>query len=71
MQLLLIAVRPDLQGMGVNALIFNDLIPVFNRKGFKYAETGPQLEDNVKELSQWKPLGPEKIKRRRCWTKKI
>lgn len=70
-QLLLIAVRPDLQGMGVNALIFNDLIPVFNRKGFKYAETGPQLEDNVKELSQWKPLGPEKIKRRRCWTKEI
>ncbi|MBP5196746.1 MAG: N-acetyltransferase [Bacteroidaceae bacterium] len=70
-QLLLIAVRPDLQGMGVNALIFNDLIPVFNRKGFRYAETGPQLEDNVKELSQWKPLGPEKIKRRRCWCKEI
>ena len=70
-QLLLIAVRPDLQGMGVNALIFNDLIPVFNRKGFRFAETGPQLEDNVKELSQWKPLNPETIKRRRCWTKEV
>ncbi len=70
-QLLLIAVRPDLQGMGVNALIFNDLIPVLNKKGFRFAETGPQLEDNVKELSQWKPMNPEVIKRRRCWTKKI
>lgn len=70
-QLLLIAVRPDMQGLGVNALIFNDLIPVFNRKGFLYAETGPQLEDNVKELSQWKPLSPETLKRRRCWGRDI
>lgn len=70
-QLLLIAVRPDLQGMGVNALIFNDLIPILNQKGFQFAETGPQLEDNVRELSQWKPMNPEIIKRRRCWTKKL
>ena len=69
--LMLIAVRPDMQGLGVNALIFDDLIPVYNRKGYKYAETGPQLEDNVKELSQWKPLNPEVIKRRRCFSKKL
>ena len=69
--MMLIAVRPDMQGLGVNALIFNDLIPVYNRKGYKYAETGPQLEDNVKELSQWKPLNPEILKRRRCYGMKI
>lgn len=69
--MMLIAVRPDMQGLGVNALIFDDLIPVYNRKGYKYAETGPQLEDNVKELSQWKPMNPEIIKRRRCFGKKI
>lgn len=69
--MMLIAVRPDMQGLGVNALIFDDLIPVYNRKGYKYAETGPQLEDNVKELSQWKPLNPETLKRRRCYGKKI
>lgn len=69
--MMLIAVRPDMQGLGVNALIFNDLIPVYNKKGFKYAETGPQLEDNVKELSQWKPLNPEILKRRRCFGMKI
>lgn len=69
--LLLIAVRPDYQGLGVNALIFDHLIPVYNSMGIRYAETGPQLEDNVKEISQWKPLNPEYLKRRRCWTKNI
>lgn len=69
--MMLIAVRPDMQGLGVNALIFDDLIPVYNKKGYKYAETGPQLEDNVKELSQWKPLNPQTLKRRRCYGKKI
>jgi hypothetical protein len=69
--MMLIAVRPDMQGLGVNALVFDDLIPIYNRKGYKYAETGPQLEDNVKELSQWKPLNPKMQKRRRCWIKNI
>ena len=69
--LMLIAVRPDMQGLGVNALIFDDLIPIYNKKGYKYAETGPQLEYNVKELSQWTPLNPETLKRRRCFGKKI
>lgn len=69
--MMLIAVRPDMQGLGVNALIFDDLIPIYKKKGYRYAETGPQLEDNVKELSQWKPLNPETLKRRRCFGKKI
>ncbi len=70
-ELLLIAVRPDYQGMGVNALFFNDLIPIYNKLHFRWAETGPQLETNVKELSQWKPLNPKLTKRRRCYKKKI
>lgn len=70
-EMLLIAVRPDYQGLGVNALFFNDLIPVYNRYHFKYAETGPQLEDNVRELSQWKPLHPVFTKRRRCYRKEL
>lgn len=70
-EMLLIAVRPDYQGLGVNALFFDDLIPIYNQLGFRWAETGPQLEDNVRELSQWKPLKPQYVKRRRCYTKKI
>ena len=70
-EMLLVAVRPDLQGIGVNAMFFDDLIPIYNKLGFKWAETGPQLENNVSELSQWKPMKPETVKRRRCYTKKI
>ncbi len=69
--MLLIAIRPDYQGLGVNAMFFDDLIPIYNKYGFKWAETGPQLEDNVRELSQWKPLHPQYVKRRRCYKKNI
>ena len=70
-EMLLVGVRPDYQGLGVNALFFEDLIPVYNQLGFKWAETGPQLEDNVREMSQWKSLKPELVNRRRCYIKKI
>ena len=70
-EMLLIAVRPDYQGLGVNALFFDDLIPIYNKFGFRWAETGPQLEDNMRELTQWKPLKPEYVKRRRCYTRPL
>jgi len=70
-EMLLIAVRPDYQGYGVNALFFDDLIPIYNKYGYHWAETGPQLEDNIRELSQWKPLHPQFVKRRRCYTMKL
>ena len=70
-ELFLIAIRPDYQGLGVNALVFDDLIPIYNAHHIRWAETGPQLENNVKELSQWKPLNPSFTKRRRCYTKRI
>lgn len=70
-EMLLIAVRPDYQGLGVNALFFDDLIPIYNKCGYTWAETGPQLENNMNELTQWKPLKPDFVKRRRCYTRKI
>lgn len=70
-EMLLVAVRPDYQGLGVNALFFDDLIPIYIKMGIRWAETGPQLEDNVRELSQWRPLKPAYVKRRRCYIKNI
>ena len=70
-EMLLIAVRPDFQAMGVNALFFNDLIRVYNQTGIKWAETGPQLEYNMRELTQWKPMNPTFVKRRRCYCKAL
>ncbi|MBQ6191217.1 MAG: N-acetyltransferase [Bacteroidaceae bacterium] len=70
-ELLLIAVHPEWQALGVNALLFADLIPIFNEMGFEWAETGPMLENNSKVLSQWKVLNPIIYKRRRCFSKEI
>lgn len=70
-ELLLIAIRPDYQSKGVNALIFNDLIPVYRVMGFKWAETNPQLEDNFQSQAQWEYLNPIVHKRRRCYKRNI
>ena len=70
-EMLLIAVKPKYQGKGVNALMFCDLIPLYNQMGFKWAETGPQLETNHKELNQWGALNPHISKKRRCYCKAL
>ena len=69
--LLLVAVRPDYQSKGVNALLFSDLIPVFIQNGYKYAESNPELEMNEKVQSQWQYFERQQHKRRRAYTKKI
>jgi GNAT superfamily N-acetyltransferase len=48
LDLLLVAVRPDYQSKGVNALLFTDLIPVYQEMGFEYAESNPHIEFNGK-----------------------
>ena len=70
-ELLLIAVRPDMQGLGITAMLFDRLVEAYNKEGFEWAETGPQLEDNFKELSLWNALKPRYVKRRRCFQKDI
>lgn len=68
LDLLLVAVRPDYQNKGVNALLFTDLIPIYRQLGFKYAESNPELEVNDKVQSQWQYFQTEQHKRRRCYT---
>ena len=69
--LMLIAVKPEYQNKGVNSLIFSDLIPVFNKHGYKYAESNHELELNSKVLKQWEYFETEQHKRRRAYTKEI
>ncbi|MBR1889554.1 MAG: N-acetyltransferase [Alloprevotella sp.] len=71
LDLLLIGVRPDYQDKGINALLFTDLIPVYQQMGFKYAESNPELEINVAVQNQWKYFDQEIHKRRRCYTTTI
>ncbi|MDD4759296.1 MAG: GNAT family N-acetyltransferase [Bacteroidaceae bacterium] len=71
LDLLLIAVKPEYQNKGVNALLFTDLIPIYKKYGFKWGETNPELEINDKVQAQWQYLKTEQHKRRRCFTKEI
>ena len=69
--LLLVAIRPDLQSKGANALIFQDLIPQFQKYGYKYAESNPEMESNDKVQNQWTIFNPRQHKRRRSYAKKL
>lgn len=71
LDLFLIAVKPELQGAGINAIILDYLIGNANKRGIKYSETGPQLEINTKILSQWKLFEKVQHKRRRCYIKNL
>ncbi len=64
--LLLIAVKPEYQSKGVNSLFFIDLIPAFNKRGYKWAETNVELE-----TKQWQYFNYVQHKRRRAFTKSI
>ncbi len=71
LDMFLIAVRPDLQGSGLNAVVLDHLIGNAIKCGIEYAETGPQLETNSKILAQWKTFEKVQHKRRRCYIKNI
>ena len=55
----------------VNALLFTDLIPIYQKMGFKYAESNPELELNEKVQNQWQYFDHEIHKRRRCFKMNI
>ena len=62
--LLLIAVHPDYQSRGVNAVILSKAMKGCLKMGIKQAETGPMLEMNDKVQSQWKDFQTERRRRR-------
>ena len=69
--LLLIAVKPEYQNKGVNALLFADLIPYYNKYGFKHAESNPELEENSKVQDQWSYFDTRQHRRRRSFRKEL
>ena len=71
LDLFLIAVRPDYQNSGVNAVMMNHILDGCHRMGIRRAETGPMLETNHKIQSQWTLFHTEQHKRRRCFIKKL
>lgn len=64
-------VLPEYQGKGVVALYYYYMTKAYIDAGFKYAVSGPQLEENTKALTIWKNFEHRQHMTRRCWIKKI
>lgn len=69
--LLLVAIHPDYQNKGVNSLLFTDLLPYYIKKGYRYAESNPEMETNSKVQTQWEYFTNRQHRRRRAYIKKI
>lgn len=69
--LYLMGVLPEYQSRGVNALLFNDLIPIYNKLGVEYAESNPELESNAAVQAQWDYFKREHHKTRRAFIKDL
>lgn len=69
--LLLMGVLPEYRSKGVNALILTDLIPRFQKYGFKWGETQVEMETNHSIQSQWEAVDRELHKRRIVYKKDI
>ena len=69
--LYLIGVLPEYQNKGVNALIFNDLIPIYRSLGVEYGESNPELETNSAVQAQWDYFKREHHKTRRAFIKEL
>lgn len=71
LDMLLIGVLPEYQDKGANALFFADMIPNGISCGYEWAETHPQLEDNLAGQMQWKNLDCCIHKRRAVFAKEL
>lgn len=69
--LLLVAIRPEYQGKGVNAMLFTHLIPAYNANGYRFAESNVELEGNENVQKQWEYFERRQHRRRRAWAKEI
>ena len=70
-ELMLIAVDPEWMRKGINALMFDVMIPIFRAHGFRWAETNAELEDNLKIRAIWQEFDTEPNKRRRIYGKDL
>ncbi len=67
--LCLIGVDPEWLNRGVSIIVSAGLMNML--KNVEYAETNMNLEDNYAIQNQWKRFDEQKIKRHRCYVKKL
>lgn len=64
--LMVLAVKPEYQGRGLNAVPFCNLAPNIIGMGFKWAESNLELETNSRMQSHWTYFEGAYINKRRC-----
>lgn len=64
----LIGVHPEYQRRGVTAIIFKEIYEIFKKKGVKFLETNPELEENKNIQLLWQDYHPVNHKRRRTYS---
>lgn len=69
--LYLVAVKPELQGLGLNSLLINQVFNAFRNAGIEKAESNPELENNSQVQAQWKHFEHRQHKRRRVYIKHL
>jgi len=69
--LYLVAIKKELQGKGVNALLMYEVCKAYVKNGIRYAESNPELEANKKVQSIWEHFDAVQHKRRRCYIKHL
>lgn len=71
LDLYLVAVRKDLQNLGLNSILMNETTAAAIRRGIRYAETSAELEDNAAVRNFWKFYDSRQHKRRRVYKKDL
>ncbi len=69
--LALVAVRPEYQNAGVNAIMINGILGLLEEGSVQKCETNLNLETNTAVMSQWKYFNARQHKRRRSYIKTI
>lgn len=69
--LCLIAVKPELQSKGLNAVLMQKINKAAYKNGILKAYTYPELELNTKVQALWKNYSARQNKRRRCYVKQL
>ena len=67
----LVAVRPEYQSKGVNAVILNCMLDLLEQGSVEKCETNLNLETNAAVMSQWKYFDARQNKRRRSYIKQL
>lgn len=67
----LVAIRPEYQNAGINAVILDGMLEILEKGNVKKCETNLNLESNTAVRAQWKYFNARQHKRRRSYKKKL